>query len=110
MVGAVDQERLSNAMKRVRRSEPEEATDPAKLEPQVRSIIDHNPAARRMGITVSVLSNGIVELTGTVTNEAERKMVGDLVRGESSAAIVINRILVEGRDVPVSFRSAASNS
>ncbi len=110
MVGGVDQGRLSKAMKRVRGSEPTEDMDPGKLEAQIRSIIDHNPATRQMGITVGVFDNGIVELTGTVASEAERKLAGDLVREESLAAIVINRILVEGRDVPVSFRSSAGNS
>ena len=67
---------------------------------EVTEVLDANPTTRRMGIRAAAIGNGVVELKGTAQDESERELAANLVRNNTSAPVVINRILVEGIEIP----------
>lgn len=102
LVGEMDSTPVRDALRRFRKVE--EDVDLEELEREVTVLLDHNPTTRKMGTSARVLEGGIVELLGTAQSESERDLAADLVRTNTSAPVVVNRILVEGLDVegPVS--------
>jgi osmotically-inducible protein OsmY len=57
-------------------------------------------ATRRLGLSARALDGGILELTGIVPDERTRQVAGETAERVAGAEIVVNRILVQGRDVP----------
>lgn len=97
--GQVDIARIRKAVRGLGPS-PREDIDPEALRREVTEVLDANPTTRRMGIVASAIGNGIIELEGTAQDESERELAGTLVRDNTSAPVVINRILVEGIEIP----------
>jgi hypothetical protein len=57
-------------------------------------------ATRKLNLSARALDGGLIELTGVVPDERTRQVAGDAAAGVSGADIIVNRILVQGRDVP----------
>jgi osmotically-inducible protein OsmY len=68
------------------------------LERSVYEALGGDPDTESLGIVVTALGDGIVELTGTVRDAMERQLAGDVARSVIGADIVVNRILIEGSD------------
>ena len=97
--------RKAVGLRRPRKPFPE---DEAGLEREVTEVLDANPTTRRLGIRALAVGNGVVELLGTAPDETERELAANLVRNNTSAPVVVNRILVEGVEVPLNGRVSAS--
>jgi len=78
----------------------EEPTDPAQVEREVLRAFKSTSATRRLGLSARALDGGIIELTGIAPDERTRQVAGDTASRIAGAEIVVNRILVQGRDVP----------
>lgn len=106
LLGTVDADRLRRIVRRLRRPAANESgRDPLDVQEEIETVLERNPTTRRLGLAVRALGEGIVELTGTAPDVTVRTLAADLARGVSGAAVVVNRILVEGTDVPVSESS-----
>lgn len=66
----------------------------------VRERLRDNPTTDSLALTVHAVGHGVVELTGTAPDEMAREIAGDLARGVPGADVVVNRVLVEGQDLP----------
>jgi hypothetical protein len=99
LAGQVDIAKVRKAVRGLR-SAPREDIDPEELAREVTEVLDANPTTRRMGIRAAAIGNGVVELKGTAQDESERELAANLVRNNTSAPVVINRILVEGIEIP----------
>lgn len=97
--GQVDTAKFRKAVRRLLTG-PREDIDLDELRREVTEVLDANPTTRRMGIVALAIGNGIVELEGTAQDESERELAGNLVRNNTSANVVVNRILVEGIEMP----------
>lgn len=98
--GNVDSERLRRAVARLRARPAADADDPAAVEAAVQEALRANPSTRRLSVAARALGDGIVELTGAAPDATARRLAGDVARGVAGADIVVNRILVEGSDIP----------
>ncbi len=100
-VGEVNSDRVRQAVRRLRPGDRSEALeDPELVERAIEEALDEHPAAEHMRVSVRALGDGIVELTGTAPDATARALATDLARGVAGADVVVNRILVEGNDVP----------
>lgn len=109
-LGDVHRERvqgLLGRLRRRRRAEPAEPADPADLKADVREALREHPATRQLDLTVHSPGAGLVELTGMVPNAAARRTAGEVARAVDGADVVVNRILVEGDDVPTTRRTGS---
>ena len=97
--------RLAGLLRRLggRRTEP--ALDPAELEAEVRAALQRHPDIRQLRVTVRSPGAGLVELTGAAPNAVARRTAGDIARGVPGADAVVNRLLVEGEDLPPRSRT-----
>jgi len=94
-LGAVHPERVRRILGGKR--EPE-TVDPARLERDVLRALKTTSATRRLNLSARALEGGLVELTGIAPDERTRQSAGDAAR--IAGDVVVNRILVQGRDVP----------
>jgi osmotically-inducible protein OsmY len=102
-LGDVTSERVKRwigARPRRRRDESEERTVQSDVERAVQGALSEHPTTRQLAVRVHALGDGVVELTGQVPDRAARELAGTVARGVSGADVVINRILVEGEDLP----------
>ncbi len=99
LTGQVDIEKVRKTVRGIG-SRTRDDIDPDELQREVTEVLDANPATRRMGVTAVAIGNGVVELKGTAQDESERELAANLVRNNTSAPVVINRILIEGIEVP----------
>jgi hypothetical protein len=92
---------VSGAVKRIgRRSSSRDAKPSDTLERAVNGALDENPKTRQLNVRAHALSDGIVELVGTAPDRDARAVAGIVARGALDDAVIVNRILVEGEDVP----------
>ena len=96
-LGDVHPERVRRIFSGRRELEP---TDPAQIEREVGRILKTTAATRRLNLSARALDGGVIELTGVAPDERTRQVAGDAAAGVAGGVIVVNRILVEGRDIP----------
>jgi hypothetical protein len=77
-----------------------EPVSPEQVEREVLRVFRSLSATRRLGLTARALDGGIIELTGIAPDERTRQVAGDAAARVAGADIIVNRILVQGRDVP----------
>ena len=99
LLGDVDSGRVRGALRKLRRSS-ETTLDPDTLEDAVRDALAGDEKTRDLGVAVHSPGDGLVELTGVAPDAVSRQAAGDLARRVSGASVVVNRILVEGTDLP----------
>ncbi len=92
--------RVSRAVKRIGRRSSSRAGGPDTLERAVNGALGENPKTRQLDVRARALSDGIVELVGIAPDPDARAVAGIVARGALEDAVVVNRILVEGEDVP----------
>lgn len=100
MLGEVDPGRLRRAVQRFRRGGPDAAADPRQLEAAVILALRDHPATGRLTIAARAIDAGLLELTGIAPDDDSRRVAGSVASAAARGAVVVNRILVEGRDVP----------
>jgi hypothetical protein len=106
-LGAVHPERVRKLFTADRSAEP---VDPAQLEREVLRAFKNIAAIRRLNLSARALDGGLVELTGIVPDERSRQIAGDAAAGVSGTDAVVNRILVQGRDVPPGYTAPPGQS
>ncbi|NIM50241.1 MAG: BON domain-containing protein [Gemmatimonadales bacterium] len=100
-VGRVSSDRVRRVVGRLRSARSAEPPqDPGTVERAVSAALEENPTTRDLTISVRGLGDGVVELTGTAPDPTARRLAGKLARGVPGADVVVNRVLVEGDDVP----------
>jgi hypothetical protein len=104
----VDPGRVTGAVKRLKRRRAEPVTPPEEIERAVNGALGENPQTRHLDVRARALGEGIVEITGTVPDAAARTHAATVARGVAGTYVVVNRVLVEGDDVP--RRKAASST
>ena len=102
----VDPGRVTGAVKRWKRGPADAAVPPAEIERAVNGALGENPLTRHLDVRARALGEGIVEITGTVPDTDARAHAATVARGVAGSYVVVNRVLVEGDDVP--HRKAAS--
>ena len=96
----VDPGRVTGAVKRLKRRPAEATVPPAEIERAVNGALGENPQTRHLDVHARALGEGIVELTGTVPDADARSHAATVARGVAGTYVVVNRVLVEGDDVP----------
>ena len=76
------------------------ASDPAPLEREVLRVFKNTSATRRLNLSARALDGGLVELTGVAPDERTRQVAGEAAASVAGPDLVLNRILVQGRDIP----------
>ena len=92
--------RVGGVVKRIGRRSSSRAATADTLERAVNSALGENPKTRQLDVHARALSDAIVELVGTAPDPDARAVAGIVARGALEDAVVVNRILVEGEDVP----------
>jgi len=96
----VDPERVSGAVRRLKQRTAEPAAAPEDVERALTSALGENPQTRHLDVHAHALGEGIVEITGTVPDADARAHAATVARGVAGTYVVVNRILVEGDDLP----------
>ena len=96
-LGDVHPERVRQLFRRKVKAGP---VDPEQVERDVLRVLKTTPATRRLDLSARALDGGLIELTGVAPDERTRQVAGDAAAGVAGADIILNRILVQGRDVP----------
>ena len=111
LLGDLGPDRVKGAVRRLRRSERETLeVDPQDVERAVVAALAEHPKASDLAIGVRALGDGVVELSGTAPDTAVRRIAAKVARGVAGAEVVVNRILVEGDDVPRRHSTPSSAS
>ena len=76
------------------------ASDPAQLEREVLRVFKNTSATRRLNLSARALDGGLVEITGVAPDERTRQVAGEAAASVAGSDLVLNRILVQGRDIP----------
>ncbi len=97
-LGRVDAARVRRVVHRLRPELP--PGDPGALEATVRRALRSQPATRYLKVRVRAAGERLVELTGRVGDAVARERAGATAREAVPGCVVINRLLVEGEDVP----------
>jgi hypothetical protein len=100
MLGAVHPARLRGVVERFGRQPTPQLEDPRDLEQAILEALSNNAATRMLNLSARVIDGGLVELTGVAPDDRTRRLAGATASGAAGGAVVVNRILVEGRDVP----------
>lgn len=95
LFGDLDSDRLRGAVRKLRRTpkSPREESSSA-LQLAVSAALGENPTTRGLQVQVRALGDGIIELTGTVSDPEARPLAGTVARGVAGVDVVVNRILV----------------
>ena len=104
-VGRVNAHRIKNAVRRWRgrpRTVVWTAEEAERLEARVLDALARDVVLARRAIRVAVLGQGLVELSGRVLHTSEIGLAGDIVQRLDGVDTVLNHLLVEGADTPVS--------
>jgi osmotically-inducible protein OsmY len=105
-VGDVHADRVKQALDRLsgsgRRPSPEQ------LERAVRDALRIDEATRDLDVEVHSAGEGLIELTGAVTDALARRAAGDVARAVPEVDVVVNRILLRGSDLPPTPATPAS--
>jgi osmotically-inducible protein OsmY len=103
-IGRVNAHRVKNAVRRWRdrpRRTIWTADEAERLEARVLDALARDVVLARRPIRVTVLGQGLVELTGRVSSSVEIGLAGDIVQDADGVTTVLNHILVEGADAGV---------
>lgn len=94
LFGDVGSDRLRGAVRRMRRAPvaPREESLGG-LERAVAAALSENATTRGLAVQVRALGDGIVELTGTVSDPESRPLAGRVARGVPGVDVVVNRLL-----------------
>lgn len=106
-LGDVHPERLRRLFRGRPAAEP---MDPDHVERAVLRALRNTAATRRLTVSARVLEGGVVELWGTAPDERTRQAAGEAAAAVAGADVVVNRILVEGRDLPLGVPAPGSIS
>jgi len=104
----VDPERVSGAVRRLKKRSTEPPAAPEEIERAVAGALGENPLTRHLDVRAHALGEGIVEITGTVPDAEAREHAATVARGVAGTYVVVNRILVEGDDVPRGTAAAST--
>ncbi|MDH3496128.1 MAG: BON domain-containing protein [Gemmatimonadota bacterium] len=97
-MGRLHGERVRHAFGRLRRSS--RAPNPEETERAVRAALSADETTRDLDLQVHAPGDGLVELTGVVTDALVRRAAADVARSAPGVEVVVNRILVQGTDLP----------
>jgi hypothetical protein len=103
-VGRVNAHRVKDAVRRWRdrpRGGLWTADAAERLEAGVLDALARDVVLARRPIRVSVLGQGLVELTGRVASSAEVGLAGDIVADVDGVTTVLNHLLVDGADAGI---------
>jgi len=98
MLGNVDSDRFKSAVRRIREGNDEEPPDPAQIERDLLSALRGNPTTRQAEIDVHAFGEGLIDISGTVSDERTRDIARELASAVAGSDVIVNRILVEGID------------
>jgi osmotically-inducible protein OsmY len=96
-VGDVHADRVKRAFGRLSGAR---RASPAALEDDVRTALRSDEATRDLDLEVHAPGEGLIELTGAVTDALARRAAGDVARAVPGVEVVVNRILLKGTDLP----------
>lgn len=97
-LGDVDADRVRRAVGQLR---PAEAPpDASGIERTVKNALEAEARTRYLKARPRVLGEKLLELVGRVPTQAARERAADVARQAAPGFTVINRLLVEGQDVP----------
>lgn len=98
-LGDVDANRVRRAVDRLR---PGAAPpDAVGIERAVRNALQAEAGTRYLKARPRVLGEKLLELVGRVPNPAARERAAAVAQGAAPGFTVINRLLVEGQDIPI---------
>jgi hypothetical protein len=97
-MGNVDAERVRRVVKQLR--PPAGPPDAPGLERTVRGALDADAGTRYLKVRPRLLGEKLLELVGRVPSPAARERAGAVAQAAVPGFTVINRLLVEGQDVP----------
>jgi hypothetical protein len=103
LLGDINAERFKRGLRRmggVDKAARAAAMDPTLVERAVASALRKGAATRTLGLVARALGNGILELTGTAPDEVARQAATDIARAVTGVLTVVNRVLVQGVDLP----------
>lgn len=98
MLGAVGTTRLRGTFDRLRPRR--ERHQPDDVRRAVIRALRGDPRTHSLRIDVHAVDAGLLELTGTAPDVVTRQAAGSVARAVDGAEVIVNRILVEGSDVP----------
>lgn len=110
MLGDMRGERLRGIVRRFGPQPEPLAPDPATIQRAVRSALRGHPRTRGLDIRVHSVGAGLVELSGNAPDAVARRVAGELARAVPGAEVVVNRILVDGSDLPHPVPATPSES
>ncbi len=97
-LGDVDADRVRRAVNHLR---PDAAPpDASAIERTIRNALQAEAGTRYLKVRPRVLSEKLLELIGRVPTPAARERGGAVAQAAAPGFTVINRLLVEGQDVP----------
>lgn len=106
MLGDLRSDRVRRAFGRLRpRDEP--PPPPEHVREAVQDALRVHESTAELGITVHAPGEGLIELTGIAPDALTRQLAGDIAREVPGADVVVNRILVNGSDLPPQPKGAA---
>lgn len=97
-LGGVHPERVRRAVERLR-PPTSPARDPQAVERAVLRALKTDPRTQNLGIAARAISDGLVELTGTVPTGELRRYAAEIAQAAAGHDVLVNRLLVEGEDV-----------
>jgi osmotically-inducible protein OsmY len=102
-LGDINAERFKRGLRRMSGVDAlaqAKAMDPTQLQRSVVSALKRNSGTRMLSVAAHALGNGILELTGTAPDERSRELASEIARAVRGVITVVNRVLVQGVDVP----------
>lgn len=108
-LGDVDAERVRRVVGRLR-TDPQASADAAAVERAVRNALQSQARTRYLKVRARVLGERLLELVGRVPSQEARERAGAAAQASAPGFTVINRLLVEGEDVPRGSASAGRSS
>ncbi len=98
-LGGVDAGRVRRTVGRLR-GEPPEPADPTAVRRAIQDALRADPATGSLKVRVRVLEQGLLELIGRAPSAEARERAGARAQAVAPGWSVVNRLLVEGEDLP----------
>jgi hypothetical protein len=105
-VGDVHADRVKRAWGRLSGADRRPTND--QLEQAVREALRTDEATRDLDLEVHAAGEGLIEITGAVSDALARRAAGDVARAVPGVDVVVNRILLIGGDLPPTPATPAS--